>query len=820
LTYPDDRAAYAEAFQALMAGHRESFVAEKRCLRHDGTAFWNRASVSALRTDATTSDRAVAVLEDLTDRREAEHETQRLARRLTTILESVTDAFVTFDTDMRFTYLNPEAERLLERSRDELLGRRVFDAFPEARGTESDVAYTRALHGGESQHFEQHYPPLERTFEVRVYPSEEGLAVYFQDISERRAAEARLRESEQRFRSVARATADAIWDWDLRTDAVWWSEGLETTFGIGPADQPSDTRGWTERIHPDDRSRVLEGLREVIDGTEEVWNDRYRFLRGDGRWAHVVDRSFVLRDDAGGGVRMVGGLSDETERIEAGRKIREQAELLSKARDAIVVRNLDHTVTFWNAGAERLYGWTAYEACGRSVERLLYHDPKSFQEATAQVLVQGDWTGELEQYRKDGTIVAVEGRWTLVRDEHGEPSRILAINTDITERRKLLAQFLRAQRMESLGTLAGGIAHDLNNVLQPILLAIELLKSDLDDPRALEMLDTIGTSARRGADMVTQVLSFARGVKGAQVTVDLEQIIGDLERMVRETFPRSITLRVSVPDDLWRLVGDPTQIHQVLMNLAVNARDAMPDGGTLQIVAENVRVNERRTVLVGRVTPGTYVCVSVIDSGTGMADEITRQIFDPFFTTKETGKGTGLGLSTVASIAHGHGGGVGVDSAPGRGTTFRLFLPASTREAELPDPVSPEAPPRGEGELLLVIEDETSVRRVTRKTLEGFGYRVLTARDGTEAVSVYEERGHEIDLVLTDIMMPVMDGPAVIRTLRSMDPDVRIVAASGMGAEAGTERAADAGVRHFLPKPYSPAMLLEVVHRVLHEADE
>jgi PAS domain S-box-containing protein len=485
-----------------------------------------------------------------------------------------------------------------------------------------------------------------------------------------------------------------------------------------------------------------------------------------------------------------------------------------------VVRHLDHTVAFWNTGAERLYGWTADEACGRSVEGLLYHDPKSFHEATAQVLAQGDWTGELEQYRKDGTTVVVEGRWTLVRGEHGEPARILAINTDITGRRKLLAQFLRAQRMESLGTLAGGIAHDLNNVLQPIVLAIELLKADLDDPRALEMLDTIGTSALRGADMVTQVLSFARGVKGAQITVDLEQIIGDLERVARETFPRSITLQVSVPDDLWRLVGDPTQIHQVLMNLAVNARDAMPDGGTLQIVAENVRVDERPTVLAGRVTPGPYVCVSVIDSGTGMPDEITRQIFDPFFTTKETGKGTGLGLSTVASIAHGHGGGVAVDSAPGRGTTFRLYLPVSTHETELPDPVSPEAPPRGEGELLLVIEDEASVRRVTRKTLEGFGYRVLTARDGAEAVSLYEERGDEIDLVLTDIMMPVMDGPAAIRTLRSMDPNVRVVAASGMGAEAGMERAVDAGVRHFLPKPYLPAMLLEVVHRVLHEADE
>ncbi|MEX2470851.1 MAG: PAS domain S-box protein [Gemmatimonadota bacterium] len=827
LTHEDDRERNLALYNEVVEGSRDGFVIEKRFVRNDGVARWSRVSVSALRDDVGPT-RMVAVIEDDTVRREAEEQLvqseqqfRELAQRLTAILESITDAFFTLDREWRFTYVNQEAERLLERPREELLGAHIWDQFPDARGTQWDVMYTRAMESGEAVRFNQHYDPLDRWLDVRAYPSAEGLAIYFRDVTDERRAAELIRENGERFQRVARATADAIWDWDLRMDAVWWSEGLQRTFGIGLDDITRASSSWAARIHPDDHERVVTGLRAVIDGGGESWEDRYRFLRGDGGgYARVLDRGYVVRDDDGEPLRMVGGMSDETDRVEAERRVREQAELLAKAQDAIIVRELDHTITFWNPSAERLYGWSAEEAVGRRIEDLLYEALEAFRTATSTVLNEGEWAGELEQVRKDGTTITVEGRWTLVRDDDGEPDRILAINTDVTERKKLLAQFLRAQRMESIGTLAGGIAHDLNNVLAPILLSIELLRLDEEDPETRETLETIEDSARRGAEMVRQVLSFARGVESARVALDVKRVVNDVERVVRDTFPKNITFRNEMPDDLWPLLGDPTQIHQVLLNLFVNARDAMPDGGTLRLEAANVSIDDHYAELSGQAEAGPYVRLSVIDTGEGMPPGVVQQVFDPFFTTKDVGKGTGLGLSTVAAIVRSHEGFVNVYSEPGRGTTFRVYLPAGGADGEslTPRPVEAELP-RGNGELILVVDDEASVRDITRQTLEAFGYRVLTATDGADAVARYGRQGDDIDLVLTDLMMPIMDGATLIRALRRMDPDVRIVAASGIGTNGALVRAADSGVSDFLPKPYTADTLLQVLARALGERD-
>lgn len=822
-THEEEREANLVLFNEVVEGVRDGFVLEKRFVRPEGVSRWSRVSVSPLEGEGDEPARVVAVIEDHTDRREAEERLvqseqrfRRLAERFAAILDSITDAFFTLDREWRFSYLNQEAERLLEQPRDELLGAHIWDRFPEARGTESDVMYTRAMETGESVHFDQFFPPLDRWFDVRAYPSAEGLAVYFRDVSDERRAAELLRENSERFQRVARATADAIWDWDLRTDAVWWSDGLQRTFGLALHDIARDSSSWTARIHPDDHERVVKGVHAAIDRGGKSWEDRYRFLRGDGRYARVHDRGYVVRDDDGRPLRMVGGMSDETDRVEVERRVREQAELLAKAQDAIIVREFDQTITFWNPSAERLYGWSAEEAVGRPVDELLYEDMEAFREASSTVLDKGDWAGELEHVCKDGTKITVEGRWTLVHDEDGEPDRILAINTDVTERKKLLAQFLRAQRMESIGTLAGGIAHDLNNVLAPILLSIELLKLDEDDPETRETLETIEDSARRGADMVRQVLSFARGVEGARVALDVKRVATDVGRVVRDTFPKNITFRNDLPDDLWPLLGDPTQIHQVLLNLFVNARDAMPDGGTLRLEAANVSIDEHYAELSGQAEPGPYVRLSVTDTGDGMVPGVVEQVFDPFFTTKDVGKGTGLGLSTVAAIVRGHDGFVNVYSEPGRGTTFRVYLPAGGADGASLTPPPPEAAlPRGNGELILVVDDEASVRDITRQTLEAFGYGVLTAMDGADAVALYGKRGADIDLVLTDLMMPIMDGPTLIRALRRMDPEVRIVAASGIGTDGGLVRAADSGVKDFLPKPYTAGTLLQVLARVL-----
>lgn len=903
---------------------------------------WWTYSFSPLQGDGGEVQGVLTLAQEVTARVRAEAGTRRLASRLERVLESITDAFFAVDRDWRFTFVNREAGRVLEREREELVGRVLWNEFPHAVGSIFEDRYRQAMTGGSAVHFEAFFPPLDRWFSVHAYPSDEGLAVYFQDINERRAAEeslrsserrfralaesmplivwtanpdgtvdyqteavleftgrtreelvgagwlevlhpddrepsvavwtravetgepyqvefrirgrdgahrwfltravpirdeagailkwygsstdihdrrqmeARLRESEERFRTVARATSDAIWDWDLTADTVWWSDGIQETFGIPRRSLPAGSSGWSERIHPDDAAGVLESIHEVLEGESGGWHATYRFRRGDGRYARVEDRGFVIRDEEGTPIRMVGGMSDRTGEIESRIRLQEQAELLDRARDAILVRRLDHTIEYWNAGAERIYGWTREETVGSSTEALLYRDPTAFLEATARVLADEAWQGELEQTRKDGSVISVEASWSLVRDREGRPSRILAINTDITERKKLQAQFLRAQRLESIGTLAGGIAHDLNNVLAPILMSIGLLKLGEEDPDRLESLETIENSSRRGADMVKQVLAFARGVEGARVTVEPGRIIRELERILRDTFPRNITVHGEIAPELWTISGDPTQVQQVLMNLFVNARDAMPDGGRLTVTAENVQVDTQYASMSAAAEPGDYVRISVADTGTGMPPDVLDRVFDPFFTTKGVGEGTGLGLSTVQAIVQSHGGFVHVYSEAGSGATFRVYFPASGSAEDGVDPGEPRKARRGRGELVLVVDDEAAVRTITQQTLEAFGYRVLTAADGAEAVALYASRGTEIALVLTDIMMPIMDGPATIRALIRLDPGVRIVAASGLGANGGVARAASSGVKHFLPKPYTAETLLEVVHQVLH----
>lgn len=498
-------------------------------------------------------------------------------------------------------------------------------------------------------------------------------------------------------------------------------------------------------------------------------------------------------------------------------KMREQGALLDKAQDAIMVRDLDHRILYWNQSAERLYGWAAEEVIGRSAENLLYNDTTAFRAAAQCVLTEGEWTGELQQFTKDGTELTVEGHWTLVHDTRGRPKSILSINTDITEKKKLEQQFLRAQRMESIGTLAGGISHDLNNVLAPILMSIELLKMQETDEVKLNILTTIETSARRGADMVKQVLSFARGLEGMHVKIGVHHLVGEVEKIAHETFPKNIGLAHDFPAHLWDVEADPTQLHQVLLNLCVNARDAMPEGGTLTLSASNVVLDEQYVAMNIEAKPGPHVVIQVEDTGAGMPPQILERIFEPFFTTKELGKGTGLGLSTTLAIIKSHAGFIRVESEVGKGTSFRIYLPAQVENAVAETVPKRDELPRGNGELILVVDDEAPVRQIIQQTLETFGYRVLLASDGTEAVALYAEQKREIASILTDMMMPVMDGPTTIQVLLRMNPQARIIGASGLNANGMVAKAAGAGVKHFIPKPYTAETLLKTLRQILTE---
>lgn len=560
---------------------------------------------------------------------------------------------------------------------------------------------------------------------------------------------------------------------------------------------------------------VVSGVTVLIAGRETAWG-----VLG----AHTTTPRVFSQDEAMFVQAVANVLAEAIRRedadAEAARvhaRLEQQAALLDKARDAIVVRDLDQRVTYLNKSAERVFGWSAEDAIGRSALELFAADPETVEAAMATLLVRGEWVGEVRRRTRHGTPLTMDCRWTLVRDRSGAPQAVLMIESDITERRKLEQQFLRAQRMESIGTMAGGIAHDLNNVLAPIMMSINLLREGEHDPVKLEMLDTINASTHRGAEMVKQVLSFARGVDGQRVQVRVPQLLQEVEKIIKDTFPKNVQVLSTSEANLPLVTGDPTQLHQVLINLCVNARDAMPGGGTLKMSARPVSLDAQYAALEGDVAPGPYVEITIADTGSGIPPESLDKVFEPFFTTKDVGKGTGLGLSTSLAIVRSHGGFIRAYSEPGRGTTFRLGLPVSEAAPLAPGPAELVELPRGRGELLLVVDDEAAVRQITGQTLESFGYRVVLAADGAEAVAVYAMRRQEIAAVITDMMMPVMDGPAAIQALLRINPQVRIVAASGLNTTGRVAEAAAAGVSLFLPKPYSADALLKVVRKALQE---
>jgi PAS domain S-box-containing protein len=570
--------------------------------------------------------------------------------------------------------------------------------------------------------------------------------------------------------------------------------------------------------------RVADVLPEIYEQEVRPFQDRafagervaYDLLKP----APDRDRDFTVRYEPtfvhGEVASVVASVTDITERTRNEERIVEQAALLDKARDAILVRDLEGKILFWNKGAERMYGYTREQAVGRKIAAMLYPDPELFEQLNAVTLEQGEWNGEIRHLTRNRGEITIEARWTVIRDAEGKPKSVLAINTDITEKKKIEAQFMRAQRMESIGTLAGGIAHDLNNILAPIMMAIDLLKPLSQGPEAAEILETMEISAKRGADIVGQVLSFARGLEGERIEIQPKHLLRDLEKIIKDTMPKDIRLQFDIPNGLWTLLGDPTQVHQILLNLCVNARDAMPNGGGLTVGVENYVLDEQYAAMNIQAKPGRYVMITVTDSGTGIPPELLDKIFEPFFTTKELNKGTGLGLSTVMAIVKSHDGVINVYSEPGRGSTFRIYLPAlagSLGEGKAAH--EPAALPRGNGETVLVVDDEASVLTVTSQTLQAFGYGVLTATDGADAVAIYAQHRAAVAVVLTDMMMPVMDGPLTIHALMRINPEVKIIAASGLVSNGNAAKASGVGVKHFLMKPYTAGTLLKTLRLVL-----
>jgi PAS domain S-box-containing protein len=583
---------------------------------------------------------------------------------------------------------------------------------------------------------------------------------------------------------------------------------------LGCSQQEIASRPLLDFIFPEDRALVRENIRKRMEGLVKGIHYTLRMLRSDQSMIYVEARGGLV-DNFNGRPAIIGTLLDITERKNAEDKLREQATLLEKAQDAICVRDMTHKILYWNKSAERVYGWTAEEAIGQNALVLLHQNDLHVSiEAGQLLLAKGEWTGELHPNTKSGQNLIVESRWTLMRDANGRPQSILLIDTDVTEKKRTEIKLLRTQRMESLGALAGGIAHDLNNCLAPILMAADLIKDDLKSDDSKALMSTMHTSAQRGAGLVRQILSFSRGVTGEYSVLQLKHLIGDMEQFVKSTFPRTIQFRTRIKGKLLPIKGNATQIHQILMNLCINARDAMPDGGSITIEAftkDSVDEHSKKQV------DGAHVVLSVVDTGEGMSPDMIDRIFEPFFTTKEIGKGTGLGLSTVKDIVKAHNGFLEVSSELKKGTRFDVFLPVTDADENSQSRGSVEIP-GGSGEQILLVDDETAIVEMLRLMLEAHNYKVLTAKNGIEAVTAFTKYFSQIQIVVTDMVMPDMNGAILIKRLQEIDPNVKIIGMSGLGSNIEQSAVERLPLKAFLKKPFSSESLLIHLHKTLLSA--
>jgi PAS domain S-box-containing protein len=744
--------------------------------------------------------------------------------RFRLVWENATDGMRLTEAEGRMVAVNDAFCRLIGKPRNEIEGQflSVLYAEPDGRRILARHQEWFAQHNVPA-HLEQHltlWDGRTRWLEVsncfiETDPARPLLLGIFRDITERKLAEEALKATERRMSDLINTTEGIVWEADATTfDFTFVSQKAEQLLGY-PLKDWLTPGFWLSHLHPDDQAWASEYCVSCTRRLEAHSFD-YRFIARDGRTVWLHDIVTVVPEN--GAPRWLRGINvDITERKLAEARLREQAEVMDKAPVAIIITDLSHRVTYCNEGARRLYGFTDAQMLGHTADELFTAETMRVLGAgRTATLATGSWRGEVPIETRDGRRVTAEFIMSLIRDSAGRPFARLSLAVDVTEKIQMEEQVKRMQRLESLGMLAAGVAHDMNNILAPILMAVPLLKTRVNDDRSQGMLTTLQKSGERGAALVRQLLSFAHGASGEFTLIQARHVLKDIAEMVTASFPKNVRLAAELPGDLWPVIGNASQLHQVFLNLCINARDAMPDGGTLHLEAANRRLTPEAAQALPNARPGAFLAVTVADTGTGIPPEILERIWEPFFTTKTPDKGTGLGLSTVRGIVAQHQGFLVLQTHAGRGTTFTVYLPADEASVRGESrPVSATPLPHGAGELVLVVDDEVPVREMVAGTLEHFGYRVLSAGDGAEAIASFATHAEEVRLVVTDLQMPLLDGKNLITALLRIRPGLPVICMSGADT---VSKSLTPFISAFLTKPFTVEALLETTHAALHRS--
>lgn len=766
---------------------------------------------------------------DITQRTQAAEALRESENKYRALVETTGTGYVILDLEGRVIDANPEYVRLTgHKALGEILGHRVIEWTAQhdiARNIEEigKCLERRSVRNLEIDYVnrEEKFTPIEINATVLQTARGSRIVTLCRDISERRRAVEALRESEERFRLIAETIDEVFWMYNAENGTTYVSPAHERIWGCSRQGLYENPNSFYDFVHPDDRQHVA-ATDTTLRTTGQPVDREYRIIRPDGSIRHIWDRGFPIMDKSGQVKRYVGAAQDVTAWRRVEDELKKSKEYLNQIinciGDPVFVEDYQHKFVLVNDAMCAFTGWTRDELLGKTVRqtRLPKEQADSIWEQEKSVFETGqDFVGEEDATDAEGNKHSVITKKTLLSDDAGN-IQIVGIISDITERKHLQAQFMQAQKMEAVGVLAGGVAHDFNNLLSVINGYSELLLDDLakDDPRREEVVQ-IKQAGQRAASLTSQLLAFSRKQILNPSVLDLNRVIDEMSTMLRRLIGEDIEFACITQPNLGAVNADSGQIQQIVMNLVVNARDAMPQGGRLTIETENFDFDQEYARERPMVKPGPYVMLAISDTGMGMDSETQARIFEPFFTTKGKGKGTGLGLSTVYGIVKQSNGFIWVYSEPGKGTTFKIYLPRTRSEVTTLKGDGKSEGELGGNETLLVVEDEASIRAMASQMLRKRGYVVLEAANGMEALRLAEEYAGQIHLILTDVVMPGMSGKDLVSQLETARPGIKVLYMSGYAENAIIHQCVLDSKVAFLQKPFTIQGLVRMVREVI-----